>query len=102
MCKNYVAHPCNGCRVAAPGHFCCSQFCNNGSHPGDEEHENFGDHAGIRRRLGLLPGTLSSDLPPDVKLAQTPSARPANDGKLNSIVFGAHPAMPRIAAPAWR
>jgi len=42
--------------------------------------------------LGFVLGQMSGDRQPHVVLAQTPSsARPANDGKLNIIVFGAHP-----------
>ena len=42
--------------------------------------------------LGFVLGTISADRQPHVALAQTlSSARPANDGKLNIIVIGAHP-----------
>jgi|SwirhisoilCB2_FD_contig_51_4653195_length_1046_multi_2_in_0_out_0_1 LmbE family N-acetylglucosaminyl deacetylase len=42
--------------------------------------------------LGFIFGAISGDWRPRVALAQTTSAvRPANDGKLNIIVFGAHP-----------
>ena len=42
--------------------------------------------------LGFVLGTMHSDRQPHVAMAQTsPPARPANDGKLNIIVFGAHP-----------
>jgi LmbE family N-acetylglucosaminyl deacetylase len=41
---------------------------------------------------GFVLGRISGDLHLHVALAQTaPAARPANDGKLNIIVFGAHP-----------
>lgn len=42
--------------------------------------------------LGFVLGRIGADWQPHVAFAQTPSsARPANDGKLNIIVFGAHP-----------
>ena len=42
--------------------------------------------------LGFVLGNMGGDRQLPVAFAQTaPSARPANDGKLNIIVFGAHP-----------
>lgn len=42
--------------------------------------------------LGFVLGNMGGDRQLRVAFAQTsPSARPANDGKLNIIVFGAHP-----------
>jgi hypothetical protein len=42
--------------------------------------------------LGFVLGKLNSDRQPLIALAQTSAAaRPANDGKLNIIIFGAHP-----------
>src|SRR5690349_7063481 len=41
---------------------------------------------------GFVLGTLNSDRQPHIALAQSSTAgRPANDGKLNIIIFGAHP-----------
>jgi len=42
--------------------------------------------------LGFVVGKLTSDRQPLIALAQTSApGRPANDGKLNIIIFGAHP-----------